>query len=161
LIDKNWRESQFTPVFVSRNKPNGRIILGSYVVDMQCLGLKDTAFYHDLDIDDYNEQMEVMQENMGVDLVKIDPNLCFNIIYGSVEFAEDCGFHPHKDFAISKYILEDVESIEYVGVPFGKDGKPFFVAGPYDDAKKIMATLAKNVGEGNFDYLVGIPGEDD
>ncbi len=43
-------------------------------------------------------------------------------------------------------------------VLFGKDGKPFYVSGPYDDERKIsfvINTLTRTCGEGNFDYLVG------
>ena len=32
------------------------------------------------------------------------------------------------------------------------DGKPFFMAGPDDDAGRIMATLASRVGEGKYDF---------
>ena len=36
----------------------------------------------------------------------------------------------------------------------GKDDKPFFVAGPYDNVPRIMAQLEKAVGPGGFNYLV-------
>jgi hypothetical protein len=39
-------------------------------------------------------------------------------------------------------------------VPLGKDGKPYFVAGPYDDARKIMAKLEKAVGRDGFHFIM-------
>jgi hypothetical protein len=156
LIDENWRETQFTPVIVSRQKASGRLVVGTYVVDMQCLGIKNSGYYHDMARFEYEEFVQRMAEGMNQHFVKIDPTLCFNIIYGSVEFAEDCGFQPHKDFGVSEYILDDVDTVEYMEVPLGKDGKPFYFAGPYDDSEKIMAILRKNVGEGNFHYLTEI-----
>ncbi|HCJ33979.1 MAG TPA: helix-turn-helix domain containing protein, partial [Ktedonobacter sp.] len=36
---------------------------------------------------------------------------------------------------------------------FGKDGKPFFVAGPRDNAARIVKQLEKTAGPGNFDYV--------
>lgn len=37
----------------------------------------------------------------------------------------------------------------------GPEGKPLFVAGPYDDPRRIIDHLMRTVGEGNFHYLVG------
>ena len=36
---------------------------------------------------------------------------------------------------------------------FGMNGKPAFVAGTYDDTKRINALLEKNVGPGNYKYI--------
>lgn len=156
LIADNWVEEMFSPIIVSRQKPNGHFILGSYIVDLQCLGVKNANYEHDLGREEYQEQLEMYARGMGNNFVQIDPNLCFNIIYAAVEFAEDCGFQPHRDFSVAKYILDDVDALEYVEVPVGKGGKPFFVAGPYDNVDRILATLKRHVGEGNFDYLAGV-----
>jgi len=37
---------------------------------------------------------------------------------------------------------------------FGKNGKPFFIAGPHDNAARILKQLEKTAGPGNYDYLV-------
>ncbi|MEL7227989.1 MAG: DNA-binding response regulator, partial [Cyanobacteria bacterium J06576_12] len=37
---------------------------------------------------------------------------------------------------------------------FGKDGKPFYVSGPYDQPQQIIQTLERSVGKGNYDYLI-------
>lgn len=161
LIDEQWRQTQFTPVIVSRQKASGRLIVGVYVVDMQCLGLKNTSYYHDMEVFEYQEFVQRMANGMDRHFVPIEPNLCFNIVYGAVEFAEDCGFPPHKDFFVTEYILDDVESVEYMEVPLGKDGKPFYFAGPYDNSRKILETLTKNVGHGNFNYVADIGNLDD
>jgi hypothetical protein len=40
-------------------------------------------------------------------------------------------------------------------ITFGKDGKPFFVAGPDDNVGRIMRQLEKTAGPGNFHFLAG------
>lgn len=51
-----------------------------------------------------------------------------------------------------KDLLAKVE--ELPGVEFGKNGRPRFVAGPYDDVESILKQLEVKVGPGNFDYIV-------
>jgi hypothetical protein len=40
---------------------------------------------------------------------------------------------------------------------FGRDGKPFFIAGPHDNPKLILKQLEQTAGAGNYDYLVMSP----
>ncbi len=36
----------------------------------------------------------------------------------------------------------------------GRNGKPCYFCGPYDDPSNILKTLTKTLGEGNFDYVI-------
>lgn len=159
LIRDDWKETNFSPVVISRKRANGNFIAATYIVDLTCLGVKDTSFIYNIDPYSYEENIKGMEQGMGFKFHKIEPELAQNIIYGAVEFAEDCGFQPHKDFTnITEYLLDPVESIDFIDVHFGgEDGKPSFFAGPYDDAEKIIATLQKTVGEGNFHFTANIP----
>ena len=47
-------------------------------------------------------------------------------------------------------VFDDIELIEF---EFGKDGKPFYIAGPFDNSRKILETLSNSVGEGNFEFV--------
>ena len=163
LIRDNWEKTKFSPVIISRKKANGNIIFATYIVDLQCLGVKDTFFRYNLSPINYQEQVKGMERVMEVNFIPIESTLFHNIIYGAVEFAEDCGFEPHKDFTnTTEYLLDKVESIDYIEVAFGDDeGKPFYSEGPHDDSKKIMATLKKHVGEGNFHYLLEVAQPDE
>ncbi len=150
-------------IIVARKKPNGDLIVGFYLVDTWCLGLKDTFFRHDMTINDYEETIESMNEQQfgAVSAETCDPNHAFNLIYGAIEYAEDIGFEPHKGFEVTEYILPDVEDVEFVETEFGKDGMPFYVDGPDDNAPAIIAKLEKKLGQGNFHFLTQIPGPDD
>ena len=47
---------------------------------------------------------------------------------------------------------------------FGKDGKPLFIAGPFDDparVRRIQETLGTNAGPAGFDYMIPIGDLDD
>ncbi|TAK36675.1 MAG: hypothetical protein EPO21_02055 [Chloroflexota bacterium] len=38
-------------------------------------------------------------------------------------------------------------------IPLGKDGKPFFVAGPYDNPERVIKQLTRAVGADNFYFV--------
>ena len=138
-------------VIVTREKRNGNIIVGFYLVDRFCLGLKDSFFREYDDFESFYE--EFVLENEIVELTReTDPIYAMNLIYGSIEFAEDAGFSPAKDFKITEYILDDVEDLEFVDIEFGMNGRYFYCPGEEDNVEKVLATLEKNIGLGNFDY---------
>jgi hypothetical protein len=56
---------------------------------------------------------------------------------------------------VDRYVLEeDTDEIELIELTFGKDGKRLFIAGPYDNANRTIATLERKLGAGNFDYFL-------
>jgi hypothetical protein len=77
------------------------------------------------------------------------------------EYAQRYGFPPHRDFTaqMCDQVLDPPETHARTNhVKFGKKGKPLFIAGPYDDERRIKSvinTLMSTAGEGNFDYVVG------
>ena len=142
---------------VVRKKLSGNFILGMYLIDTFCLGLKSTGFQENFDEYQLDKYIRDFTKDSDRKMQEIEPNLAFNIIYGAIEYAEDLGLEvTHKDFAVTEYILPPVDDIEYVDITFGKDGKPYYFAGPRDNVAKIMATLNKNVGAGNFNYLIPV-----
>lgn len=138
---------------VARQRKNGTLVVGVYLVDLSCLGLKGTFYTEFEDLEDIQEKL-LEAETEILNFEEIEPNLCFNYIYGAIEYAEDLGFQPHKDFKITEYILDDVEDIDFIDIDFGFNGKPLYVAGPDDNVNQILAILNKNVGEGNYEYIV-------
>lgn len=158
LVSPEWKETGMTHVVVARSHSNGNITACIYLVDLYCLGVKD-CFYM------FNASMEYYRKKMGkYHFEQISYVLAHNIIYSAVAFAEEYGFKPHKDFtSITRFMLdEDTEDVELIEIECGKNGKPFYVCGPYDDQKKagaIIAQLERTAGKGNYDYI--LPGSDD
>jgi hypothetical protein len=137
-------------VLVCRKQPSGNFIVGMYLVDVLCLGLKITYFYFNQTARYYEEELKDLLFQ-GQTYEPCDYVLAHNVIYGAIAYAEDLGFRPDKDFAVTQYILaEDDESVELVELEFGRDGKPCFVAGPRDNVALVTGKLRAAVGEGNF-----------
>lgn len=142
-------------IIVSRQKANGKLVVGFYLVDLWCIGLKDTFYREFDDEDELND--EVFDNIPDEGLLKVlDANYAQNLIYGAIEYAEDLGFSTAKDFKITEYILDDVEEIEYIDIEFGVNGKPFYIPGENDNISENLAILHENVGAENFEYSLGI-----
>jgi hypothetical protein len=60
----------------------------------------------------------------------------------------------HPDFTQAKPHL-GLRSDPLIPIEFGKDGKPYYINGPYDRPDSIIAKLNQSVGKGNYDYLIG------
>jgi hypothetical protein len=127
-------------------------------VDYYCLGLKDTFFNGDIPSGEFRR--EVLPGTMqGNEPQEISPALAHEIIYGAIEYAQQYGFRPHRDFRRSRNILDLPDVHPHTGaIEFGYEGKPFFISGPHDNVDAIVRQLNRTAGEGNYDYLVGLDG---
>jgi hypothetical protein len=78
-------------------------------------------------------------------------------VYGALDYAEELGFAPNKDFRIAEYLLgPDLITDGINEIEFGMDGKPFYISGPYDNLRQILATLNRSVGVGNYEYFLQV-----
>ncbi|MFZ1791255.1 MAG: hypothetical protein WAT92_23210 [Saprospiraceae bacterium] len=153
LISSTLMEMGQGIVIVSRIKKNGDILMASFLVDMYCMGVKD--IHMQLSTEEvYATTKDRMIGRTNQVFLSVSPNHAFNLIYGAVEFAEENGFTPIKDFATAEFILDDVESIAYEEIEFGKDGKPFYVSSSYGSDERNLRILEKTLGKGNFTYFI-------
>ena len=78
-----------------------------------------------------------------------------HLVHGAVAYAASLGFEPHEEF-------RDVQP--YLGpapgpcpIRFGRDGTPWYIAGPHDNPRQVIATLDRTAGAGNYQYIIGVP----
>ena len=162
-ITENWEDSGMANIVVSRSHTNGNITFCFYLVDLLCLGVKDSSYKFNVTETEFRDFIERMAERMPVEI--IDYVLAHNIILSAVEFAEEYGFKPHKDFtSVTEFMLEeDNDDIELIEIECGKNGKPLYVQGPFEDAakaNKIMKQLEHSAGQGNSDFIQEVDNDD-
>ncbi len=155
-INNNWQELGIATVLVARLQPSGKVIVAGYLVDIYCLGVKDALTRFSMSVDEFREFVFSFCERMGAEAEECTPAFAQNLVYGAVEYAEDLGFKPHKDYDFTRYILDPADEIEYIDIEFGKNGKPFLVRGPFDDFERNIAILNRTVGEGNYHFMTHI-----
>jgi hypothetical protein len=65
---------------------------------------------------------------------------------------------PHRDLRRARRLLGSWEGPS--AITFGRDGKPYYLNGPYEDPPRVIATLERTVGRGGFDYTVSLDDQD-
>lgn len=142
-------------IIVTRKHKGGKITVGCYLIDRWCTGVKDT-FYNAM-LDEY-EYDKFLQKVSGLGIEKVDYVEAHNWIFGAVEYAAEAGIKPHKDFAVTKYLLEDDEDerIPIIEYEFGDNGKYHLVCHTQQEANKYLPALERNIGTGNFLITIGV-----
>lgn len=155
-VNANWEESKLVQAVLSRKDSNGKIILCTFLVDLMCLGIKDTYYLYNLSETKYREQIYNISEQMSFDLCNY--SLIHNIVFSGLKFAKKFGFNPVKDFtSTTKYMLEEENAnIEQIDIECGENGKPLYMRGPFESelkAKQIVEQLENTAGIGNYRFI--------
>jgi len=156
LISPDWDKESIglVQVLVARQQPNGEICFGLYLIDTYCLGLKNTLAKVNVSRSVYQTealpQLFYEQRPQQCSL-----ELAHQMIYASIDYAAQFGFEPQQDFALTQHLLVPRGELEEpYTLHFGKDGKPFYIAGPHDQTGRILQQLEKTAGPGNYHYLM-------
>jgi len=113
-------------VLIARRLPGGHLLMANYLVDTWCLGVKD-AFVREVTrgmLDDFLSQQPLETHS---------PEYCKALIMSAIEYGKANGLRPNLD----KKSKQMIASIKYApnkySFEFGKEGKPLYINGPYDE----------------------------
>lgn len=151
-ISKDFKKAGEGIILISRLQKDGKLCYAGYLVDIYCVGVKDTYYDAKVDQDVFKMRFGKYEDMM----IPCTYDEAHNWIYGALEFAEEAGIAPHKDFAVTRYMLEeDTDAIPLIEYEFGKDGKHFLIAKSEFEASRYLPSLKKNV-PGKFDYVINV-----
>jgi hypothetical protein len=157
LVPEELFEGGIGSLVFSRELPTGDIAMVVFLLDVFCLGVKNTLAKV-VPEDEYRSMLEGISEHET--LARIDPACARKLVEAAEAYAADLGFRPHPDYQIGRMIFGDVDANACpMSFKFGKDGKPFYASGPYDTVEKsrrIVETLTRRCGPGGFHYLVAL-----
>lgn len=106
FIYEDYDEFGLGHIVVTRLHKGGRKTVGVYLVDKYCLGVTD-AFYR-LRLDDIEYDDFIQAVSREYHLKEISYNEARNLIYGAIEFADEAGISPCKDFALPNIFLKRI-----------------------------------------------------
>ncbi len=140
-------------IVVSRLHTGGKISAGFYLVDKFCLGVKNSFYKLRMEDYEFDDMIDMLGSKYGMDKLSYDE--AHNWIYGAVEFAEEAGIEPCKEFSLTKYFLdEDTDDVPLIEYEFGDEGKHHLFVNSNLEASKYMPLLRKNLGD-NFLFTTG------
>jgi hypothetical protein len=140
-------------IILSRKAGFNRLEVCTYLVDLWCLGVKDASGPQLMNPSTYKDFIEFAYKPFPAGTEEISLELAHAIVFGGIEYAKTLGFQPHSDFEHVRSRLGNWSGTS--GLTFGRNGKPCYINGPYDDPIKTLRTLRETVGEGNFDFILG------
>ncbi len=135
LVAKELWEDGIGYLLIARQEAEGRVVFGSYLVDVCCLGVKD-AFWKPGTLGDFKEVVETLGQSQK--LIPISPACLVKIVHGAVEYALSFGFRPHPDFRHSAKLFDGIDTATCTQeFTFGRDGKPFYFQGPHETPEQV------------------------
>ena len=152
LLSADLFELGIGTVILARGVTRHHLAVGIFLLDVFCLGIKD-AMFKSLEGDEL--AMYVEATNAGSPPVSLQPSDARKLLRDLAAWSQSIGFPPHRDFAAVERIFGDVSAAASdADFPFGHDGKPLYIPGPFESATVIrrrIEQLQKHLGDGGFE----------
>jgi hypothetical protein len=155
LIHGDIFEGGICTVFLSRQSTSGEIALAAFLVDVFALGIKD-VFLQLLEPSEFDAFEETARE--AAPLRPVEPCYARKLVREAAAYAASLGLRPRRGFGAIEQLFGNARaedcSEEFT---FGRDGKPFYVAGPTEKAGQIgrrLGHLTDRLGLDGFDFMI-------
>ncbi|MGW7002268.1 hypothetical protein ACWGCW_05395 [Streptomyces sp. NPDC054933] len=142
----------FAQILLARRERGSRVTVTGFLVDVYCLGVKNVTGPEVMGSGSLTTYVPTYYSAFNHPPLPIRVEQAQTIVHGAVAYARGLGFEPSADFT---------DAAAHLGTPpgdrptigFGRDGKPFYFSGPYDDPRKVVQTLERARGTGNYHYV--------
>lgn len=151
---KNWIEIGEAPILVARVLPTNNYVVGVYLIDLLCLGVKDVFMKMNMSRNEFDKMAQGIGSS-GDGLVQLSYEHARSIILGGLEYAARFGFAPHRDWEQAKALVEPTREFKRDVTFGGENGKPVYVQGPHDEniketVRKVLSVGGKFVAASEF-----------
>jgi hypothetical protein len=141
-------------VAVVREHSDNEVSVCGYLVDTYCQGVKTALPPHLMDRRELTGYLTHFFGAYDGEPLPAPIGLAQSLVLGAVEYAHGLGFEPAADFYLAKPHLGAWQPSNQIR--FGLNGKPYFHQGPYDNPDRVMRTLDRSVGRGNYDIFIEV-----
>jgi hypothetical protein len=139
LISDGWAESGMATLTLTRGVGSGHLVMGSFLLDTFCLGIKDVLF-RSIDGDEFNTLRDAMDR--AAPLSPVAPAYGRKLLRDLAAWATSIGFPPHRDFATVERLFGTVNADECTAeFRFGRDGRPVYMSGPSEPPRQVRRRL--------------------
>lgn len=158
VMGESLKSDGLGPVIIARRVSTGEILVSNFLVDRYCLGVKD-CFAKFVFPSQYEEMLDGMSKR-GMEFMRIDAPSARRLVEDAVAFAARYDLKPHPDYRSARLIFGDIDaSVGQPLVEMGRDGKPFYVSGPFEserDSMEILSKLAAASGQNGLHHLTQV-----
>lgn len=141
FITENDENCGLVSIIVSRKLANNKLLVSSFLVDIFCLGVKDSYRNY---LNKYEFESLKRKYTEFLPIIHITHAYAKKLIEGAIGYAKELGFEPDKDYDKAKIIFEGVNSDECIDVfEYGYNGKPLYITGENDSESFIQNVLNK------------------
>lgn len=123
-----------------------------YLLDVYCLGVKNTIGPDTKDEPSLRRFSAHVFSGYDAPPIRAPIQLARDLVLGAAAYAHRLGFDPHPDFHQARAHLGPWTGPSTI--TFGRDGKPTYIEGPYDDTRYVLRTLRRAVGRNGFHYTI-------
>ncbi|WP_117209923.1 hypothetical protein [Allorhizocola rhizosphaerae] len=138
-------------VLIARQERASRVTVCGFLIDVYCLGVKNVVGPEPMGAGSVDAYRRAFFEAYDAAPITIPVELAQHLVHGAVAYARGLGFEPPADFATAASYLGTPS--EPTPIDFGREGKPYYISGPYDNPRAVLETLRSSVGDGNYHYL--------
>ena len=158
IMGESLKSQGIGPVIIARRVSTGEILFSNFLVDRYCLGVKD-CFARFVYPSQYQDMLDGMIER-DMQFVRIDAPSARRLVEDAVAFAARYDLKPHPDYRTAKLIFRDIDaSAGKQLVEMGRDGKPFYVSGPFEsefDSMEILRKLGAASPQDGFHHMTKV-----
>lgn len=142
----------FAQILLARQERASRVTVTGFLVDVYCLGVKNVTDPEVMGSGSLTTYVPMYYAAFDEPPLSIRVEQAQAIVHQAVAYARGLGFEPVVGFAdAAVHLGTPPEGLPTIG--FGRDGRPFYFSGPYDDPRKVVQTLERTRGPGNYDYV--------
>ena len=135
-------------VLVARAGRRDEVRVCGYLVDTFCMGVKSALGPRRIRRRELPAFVRTYFAVFPAPALPVPLELAQHVVHGAVAFASTLGLEPHPDFGPVREQLRELT--EPCAITFGCQGRPLYVAGPYDDSIAIMRAIKAAVGSDGF-----------
>jgi len=145
LVPETLFDAGIGTVILARGFTSNHLMLGLFLVDAWCLGIKDVCF-RSAGAETFESMMATVNETTP--MAPVDPSYARKLLRDAAAWAASIGFAPHRDFAAVEQLFGDVSAdASDATFQFGREGKPFYVSGPSESPAQVSYRI-EQLGNG-------------
>jgi tetratricopeptide (TPR) repeat protein len=155
LVNADWETSRMAHVIIIRKHTNGNFTYAGYLVDLLCLGVKDTYYEFNIFQDHLEDWLDTHSEE--TEMLEVEYSLAHNIIFAGHDLAAEYHIPQHPDFvSTTRYLLEeDDEKIPLIEIHTGDENRlPHLIVSSNNKQPVALARLKEYAGEGRYLYTI-------